>query len=52
MRYEHRNHSKFLLIYHIIFVCKYRKKILEQIDTELKQRIHDIEKEAILKYYK
>ena len=27
-RYEHRNHSKYLLRYHLIFVCKYRLKLL------------------------
>ena len=36
-------------MHHITFVCKYRKKILEQIDEELKQIIHNIEKEEILK---
>jgi putative transposase len=33
-------------MYHVIFVCKYRKKVLERIDKELKQKIHDIEKES------
>jgi putative transposase len=46
MEYEHKNHSKFLLMYHVIFVCKYRKKILEPINEDLKQAIHDIEKES------
>jgi putative transposase len=32
-------------MYHVIFVCKYRKKILEPIDSEIKQTIHDIENE-------
>jgi putative transposase len=42
-----RNHSKFLLMYHIIFVCKYRKKILfEPINEELKQIIFNISKES------
>lgn len=27
-RYEHENHSKYLLRYHLIFVCKYRLKLL------------------------
>lgn len=38
MDYRSKNHSKFLLIYHIIFVCKYRKKLLifnEKIIKEL-----------------
>ncbi len=46
MKYETWNHSKFLLIYHIIFVCKYRKVILEPISEELKQIISDISKES------
>ena len=46
MKYEHKNHSKFLLMYHVIFVCKYRKKILGTINSELKQTIHDIEHES------
>ena len=46
MEYEHKNHSKFLLMYHVIFVCKYRKKILGTINSELKQTIHDIEHES------
>ena len=33
-------------MYHIIFVCKYRKRILEPIKEDLKQIIHDIEKES------
>ncbi|AAM06731.1 conserved hypothetical protein [Methanosarcina acetivorans C2A] len=44
MKYETRNHSKFLLMYHIIFVCKYRKAILEPISEELKQIVIDISK--------
>ena len=46
MKYETRNHSKFLLMYHVIFVCKYRKTILEPISEELKQIIYDISKES------
>ena len=26
--YKSKNHSKYLLTYHFIFVCKYRKKLL------------------------
>ncbi len=40
--YESKNHSKFLMMYHIIFVCKYRRKVLEPISNELKQVILDI----------
>lgn len=32
--------------FHVIFVCKYRKKILEQISEELKQIVFDISKES------
>ena len=46
MKYETRNHSKFLLMYHVIFVCKYRKVILEPISEELKQIRIDISKES------
>lgn len=31
-------------MYHVIFVCKYRKKLLEPLKDELKQIIQDIEK--------
>ena len=40
MKYEKENHSKFLLMYHIIFVCRYRKKLLQPIDQELKDLIY------------
>jgi putative transposase len=33
-------------MYYIIFVCKYRKTILESISEELKQIIYDISKES------
>lgn len=46
MKYETKNHSKFLFMYHVIFVCKYRKKILEPIDDRLKQVLFDISKES------
>jgi putative transposase len=36
-------------MYHIIFVCKYRKVILEPISEELKQIIFDIAKESDFK---
>lgn len=40
--YDNKNHSKFLLMYHAIFVCKYRRKLLEPISDELKQIIFEI----------
>lgn len=36
MDYRSKNHSKFLLMYHIIFVCKYRKKLLTNYSPEIK----------------
>ena len=38
--YKSKNHSKFILTYHIIFTCKYRKKLL----IKLKQIMFDISK--------
>ena len=49
MEYGTRNHSKFLLMYHVIFVCKYRKQILNPISEELKQIIYNISKESDFK---
>jgi putative transposase len=40
------NHSKFLLIYHIIFVIKYRKKLLKKYGNEIKQFVFEIAKES------
>ena len=37
-----KNHSKFLLICHLIFVCRYRKKLLIQLGNDVKQLMHDI----------
>jgi len=35
-----------LLMYHIIFVCKYRKVVLEPISEEIKQIMYDMSKES------
>lgn len=35
--YKSKNHSKFILTYHIIFVCKYRKKLLIKYGEDIKQ---------------
>ena len=41
--YASKNHSKFLLKYHIIFVCKYRRKVLTgQMDALVKNMFIDI----------
>ena len=36
MDYRSKNHSKFLLMYHIIFVVKYRRKLLNTYGEEVK----------------
>lgn len=41
--YISKNHSKFLLKYHIIFVCKYRRKLLfGKISSTMKNILSDI----------
>lgn len=40
--YKSKNHSKFALTYHIIFVCKYRKKLLARYGEEIKRILFDI----------
>lgn len=41
--YISKNHSKFLIKYHIIFVCKYRRRILTgDIETSMKQILLNI----------
>ena len=42
--YKSKNHSKFILTYHIIFVCKYRKKLLIKYGEDVKQTMYDISK--------
>lgn len=42
--YKSKNHSKFILTYHIIFVCKYRKKLLIKYGEDVKQIMYDISK--------
>ena len=42
MEYESKAHSKFLLLYHLIFVCKYRKKLLIRYGDETKRIFEDI----------
>ena len=43
MDYGSKNHSKYLMMYHIIFVCKYRKKLLITLGDEIKNIIFDIQ---------
>jgi len=40
--YRTLNHSKFLLKYHIIFVCKYRRKLLVPYGEDMKQIMQKI----------
>ena len=42
--YKSKNHSKFILTYHIIFVCKYRKKLLIKYGEDVKQIMYDTSK--------
>lgn len=48
--YISKNHSKFLLKYHVIFVCKYRRKLLYgNVDTVMKNIFFDIANKADFK---
>ena len=41
--YISKNHSKFLIKYHVILVCKYRKKLLMgEMERDIKQIMQDI----------
>ena len=40
--YESKNNSKFLLRYHIIFVCKYHKQLLIKLGDEIKNIMYNI----------
>lgn len=42
MEYISENHSKHLLICHLIFVCKYRKKLLLKVGNDIKTEIESI----------
>jgi len=48
MDYVSQNHSKHLLMVHLIFVCKYRKKLLERYGEEIKQIFYNIAEEKAL----
>ena len=45
MDYCSENHSKHLLIAHVIFVCKYRKSLLLKLGAEVKDIMQTIAKE-------
>lgn len=42
MEYVSENHSKHLLMCHLIFVCKYRKNLLLKIGDDIKSEIESI----------
>lgn len=42
MKYISENHSKHLLMCHLIFVCKYRKKLLLKVGNDIKTEIECI----------
>ena len=45
MEYVSQNHSKHLLIVHLIFSCKYRKKLLKKYGYEIKKIMYNIAQE-------
>ena len=45
MGYVSQNHSKHLLIVHLIFSCKYRKKLLIKYGYEIKKIMYNIAQE-------
>ena len=45
MDYVSENHSKYLLIVHLIFVVKYRRNLLIKFGDEIKQIFYDIANE-------
>ena len=48
MDYISQNHSKHLLMCHLIFSCKYRKKLLIRYKKEVKQIFYDVAEEKDL----
>lgn len=46
--YISQNHSKHLLMVHLIFSCKYRKKLLIKYGNEIKKILYDISEEKDL----
>lgn len=45
MDYTSENHSKHLLVVHLIFSCKYRKRLLVKYGEEIKDIFYDISEE-------
>ena len=56
--YQSKNHSKFILTYHIIFTCKYRKKLLIKYGEDIKQIMFEVgnfcneTRNNLMQYYK
>jgi len=48
MDYISQNHSKYLLMVHLIFVCKYRKQLLVKFGEQTKKLLYDIAEEKNL----
>ncbi|EFH85950.1 IS200/IS605 family transposase [Ktedonobacter racemifer] len=46
MDYATKNHAKFLMLYHFIFVCKYRKSLLTRYGDETKRIFEVIAKQS------
>ena len=42
MAYERKNHSKSLLMCHLIFVCKYRKNLMVSLGEDVKAILADV----------
>jgi putative transposase len=42
MDYQSKNHAKFLILSHLICVCKYRKQLLLSYGNEVKQVFEEI----------
>lgn len=49
MDYTSKNHSKYLLMVHLIFVTKYRKQLLVKYGDEIKTILDDVSKEKNFK---
>lgn len=49
MEYRSLNHSKFLILFHTIFVCKYRHPLLIKLGESVKSIIEDISLESDFK---
>jgi putative transposase len=44
--YKRNSHSKFLITYHVIFVIKYRKNLLELYGSDIKKIVLDLESQS------